>query len=163
MGEKYKWPKVVRNKSVTGILYVERTEAGAKEKMGSAYQDLDLIPLAFTLYLGIHSQVTHQVRDKEKMMEIEGVKTIMPLRDNPPKEITVSFNMIRTGESLRRLWNQHYIAFIPYCYVCAEPLVWHSPPEPDGTLFHCPKCKRRWIMDDKWVEAVLRKERIDEE
>ena len=86
------------------------------------------------------------------MIEIPGVDTIQGLIGSPPKVITVSYDMIKTGELLKQVWNTKYIAFLPYCFVCKEPLVWHSPPDEDNVLFHCPKCKREWVKDSNWKE-----------
>lgn len=81
--------------------------------------------------------------------EINGVDTIGGLRTPPPQEIGLSFDLIYTQELLRSNWNTCYVAVLPYCFNCKEPLVWHTKPT-DGILFHCPKCNRKWKQDKNW-------------
>jgi len=86
------------------------------------------------------------------MTETPGIDTIQGLIGTPPKVIEISRNSIRVADSVRQIWNTKYLAFLPYCYNCKEPLVWHMPPRKDSVLFHCPKCKREWVKDEEWVE-----------
>jgi len=84
--------------------------------------------------------------------EIPGIETIRGLVGEPPREIKIPFKLMLDLETSRPSWNACFVAIIPYCFRCRELLVWHSPPEKDGTLFHCPKCSRRWIKGDQWEE-----------
>lgn len=84
------------------------------------------------------------------MEEIAGVDTILGLVGSPPKRIDLSYNVVKAGEKVRQAWNKKFIAFLPYCFACKEPLVWHSPPGEEHVLFHCPKCKREWVRDEEW-------------
>ena len=85
------------------------------------------------------------------MNEIQGIDTIRGLVGNPPKRISVSYDTIKVAEGLRQVWNSKYMAFLPYCFPCKEPLVWHNPPGRDNVLFHCSKCRRKWTKDKAWV------------
>ena len=84
-------------------------------------------------------------------MKIDGVDTIGGLVGTPPMVMQVDYDTIKSGELVRQLWNKMHMAFIPYCFVCKEPLVWHSPPDKDNVIFHCPKCERQWVRDYKWI------------
>ena len=77
------------------------------------------------------------------MPEIMGIDTIGGLVSSPPHEIEIEQKIIEKGTSLMRQWNTKFLAFLPYCYSCKEPLNWYSPPE-EGYIFHCPKCDRKW-------------------
>ena len=82
-------------------------------------------------------------------METPGLDTIIGLVGQPPKTISVPYKIMRTEELLRQGWNGLYIAIIPYCFKCREPLVWHNSSN-GKVLFHCPKCKRKWLKDKNW-------------
>lgn len=82
--------------------------------------------------------------------EIPGIDTIRGLVGEPPSSIFVNRKVMETQQKLMQVWNSAYIAIIPYCYKCKEPLVWHSPPGEDNILFHCPKCKKIWMKDKSW-------------
>ena len=84
-------------------------------------------------------------------MNVAGEDTIQGLVGKPPEVILLDYDTVRVAESLRQIWNKKFMAFIPYCYLCKVPLVWHSPPEEDHILFHCPKCDRAWKRDEKWI------------
>ena len=84
------------------------------------------------------------------MTEVPGLETIRGLVGEPPRVVQIPYDLIRTEEIARQGWNSIYIAIIPYCYKCKEPLVWHSPPREDTVLFHCPKCQRKWIEGKDW-------------
>jgi hypothetical protein len=92
-------------------------------------------------------------------MEINGLDTINKLAFEPPKENCISYDIMKTTNLLKAAWNGSYIAVLPVCFLCKEPLVWHTPADADSTLFHCPKCKRRWVKDENWIEQDLRKGR----
>ena len=78
------------------------------------------------------------------MSEIVGVDTIRGLVGSPPKEIEIDQELIKRGTKLMREWNPKFLAFIPYCFLCKEPLNWYSPPTEEGFIFRCPKCGRKW-------------------
>lgn len=84
------------------------------------------------------------------MMEVLGIDTILGLVGKPPKVTELSYNSVEIAESLRQVWNTKFIAFLPYCFSCKEPLVWHTAPHENDTIFHCSKCNRRWVRDEKW-------------
>jgi len=88
-------------------------------------------------------------RKGDIMPEVPGLETIRGLVGEPPKRIKIPHKIMRSEEMLRREWNEMYIAIIPYCFKCQEPLVWHTPPD-NKVLFHCPKCKREWIKGEGW-------------
>jgi len=77
------------------------------------------------------------------MSETMGIDTIGGLVSSPPHEIEIEKKIIEKGTSLMRQWNTKFLAFIPYCYSCKEPLNWYNPTE-EGHIFHCPKCDRKW-------------------
>ena len=81
------------------------------------------------------------------MTEIAGLDTILGLVGEPPKKIPIPYDLMKYQELARQDWNTYHIAIIPYCFKCKEPLVWHHAPrgeEEEETIFHCPKCKRKW-------------------
>ena len=84
--------------------------------------------------------------------EWPGLETIMGLVGEPPAEIKIPYRLIKKQKVLLSEWNSLHIAIIPYCIKCKEPLVWHHKPD-DGVLFHCPKCKRKWIQDGSWKKV----------
>jgi len=75
--------------------------------------------------------------------EIKGIDTIRGLAGSPPVEIEVEPKLLKEGTLLMRDWNSKFLAFLPYCYSCKEPLNWYSPPEGEY-VFRCPKCDRKW-------------------
>jgi predicted RNA-binding Zn-ribbon protein involved in translation (DUF1610 family) len=88
-------------------------------------------------------------------MEIAGKDTITGCNNGLSNEIAISRQSLQQATILKHVWNEDGLAFLPYCSKCKEPLVWHTPPEADSTLFHCPNCNRRWIKDDKWIAKEL--------
>lgn len=82
-------------------------------------------------------------------METPGVDTIQGLVGSPPRKIAVAYDIIQLGEKLKQLWNSKYLAFLPYCFACKEPLVWHIPIGKDNVLLHCPKCGREWVVEEE--------------
>ena len=80
------------------------------------------------------------------MTEINGLDTIIAYDITLPEEIELDKDLVLSETLLMPAWSSKYIAIIPYCFKCREPLVWHRPPRDDDTIFHCPKCKTRWIM-----------------
>ena len=84
-----------------------------------------------------------------KEIQVNGIDTIRGLVGEPPKETEVPHSLLHNQEISRQGWNAIYIAIIPYCYVCKEPLVWHTHPQ-GKVLFHCPKCKRKWVKGKDW-------------
>ena len=83
------------------------------------------------------------------MPEINGVDTILSLVGDPPMNINLDRKVVEAQQRLMTAWNNAYIAVIPYCYKCKEPLIWHTAPREDNVMFHCPKCKRIWTMEAK--------------
>ena len=78
------------------------------------------------------------------MREVPGIETITGTVGSPPDEITIDKSLIRKGTELMRQWNSKYLAFLPYCYSCKEPLNWYNPLTEEGYIFRCPKCNRKW-------------------
>lgn len=86
-------------------------------------------------------------------MLVAGVDTIRGLVGNPPVEIPIPYKLMKKEETLRPAWNHCFIAIIPYCYKCKQPLVWHQPPYAEGhedELFTCPSCGRVWVRGEGW-------------
>ena len=83
------------------------------------------------------------------MTDIPGIDTIQNLVGEPPAEIPVSRETMSEQQVLMQDWNASFIAIIPYCYKCRQPLIWHSPPETDE-LFNCPSCGRIWVKGYDW-------------
>lgn len=97
--------------------------------------------------------------------EVNGLDTILGLSGEVmPKIIEVPFITMYTQTLLQSSWNKGYVAIIPYCFKCKEPLVWHT--NPDKTLFHCPKCNAKWIKEKDWethkITAVSTEDKKDE-
>uniref|UniRef100_A0A6H1ZQT9 Uncharacterized protein n=1 Tax=viral metagenome TaxID=1070528 RepID=A0A6H1ZQT9_9ZZZZ len=84
--------------------------------------------------------------------EWPGIDTIKGLVGEPPTEIKVPYKLLEKQQLLLFEWNPLFIAIIPYCFKCKEPLVWHHNPT-DGVMFHCPKCNRRWIKGEGWEKT----------
>jgi len=82
------------------------------------------------------------------MPEVNGIDTIFNISE-APMEITLDRKIIENQQRLMKAWNYNYIAIIPYCFVCKEPLIWHEEPRENNTRFHCPKCKRKWIVEGR--------------
>lgn len=87
----------------------------------------------------------------QQASEIPGLETIRGLVGEPPKVIPVNRETLVKQQHLIQEWNPVFIAAIPFCYKCKEPLVWHSPPV-DEVLFHCPNCGRKWVKAEDWKE-----------
>jgi len=85
-----------------------------------------------------------------------GIETIMGLVGEPPAEIKIPYKLLKKQQLLLFEWNPLFLAIIPYCYKCKEPLVWHHKPD-DGVIFHCPKCNRKWIQGDDWKKVEVPK------
>ncbi len=88
------------------------------------------------------------VADRVLSEEVKGVDTIRGLVGSPPMIIHVPREVVKSENSLQRVWNSRHIAIIPYCFVCKEPLTWVSPPDKDGRIFKCSKCGRVWVSAD---------------
>ena len=83
--------------------------------------------------------------------KVNGLDTIVGLVGEPPKTMKVPYELQRSEGIALQGWNAIYIAMIPYCFKCKEPLVWHRYPQ-GKVLYHCPKCKRRWIKGKDWKD-----------
>lgn len=81
------------------------------------------------------------------MTEVAGIDTIRNLVGEPPMGINLDRKVVEAQQKLMAAWNSSYIAIIPYCYRCREPLTWHEAPREDDIIFHCPRCKRIWMME----------------
>lgn len=79
-------------------------------------------------------------------MKIKGIDTITGLVGDPPIEIPISRKTINKGTALLREWNDCFLAFLPYCFKCKEPVDWAQ--EQEGVVFICPKCNRKWVLED---------------
>jgi len=79
-----------------------------------------------------------------QVSEIPGLDTIRGLAGEPPQIIPVNKEVMVKQQHLMHEWNPVFIAVIPFCFKCKEPLVWHTPIDGE-VLFHCPKCQRKWI------------------
>ena len=87
----------------------------------------------------------------KKEVEVPGVETILGLAGQPPQEIEVPFKLQKKQSLMISEWNPVFIAIIPYCYPCKEPLVWHIHPQ-GKILYHCPKCGRQWVKGGDWPD-----------
>ena len=81
--------------------------------------------------------------------QINGIDTIQGLAHLPPEKIPLPFKVEYQQTLLQQEWNPRYIAILPFCIVCKEPLVWHRYPEGE-VIFHCPTCRREWIKGEGW-------------
>jgi len=84
------------------------------------------------------------------MTETKGVDTIGLPRTTPPEVVGVSHDAMRIANGLRSIWSNFHLAFIPYCFICKVPLVWHTS-DKDNILFRCPKCGMKWLKDTEWI------------
>ena len=82
----------------------------------------------------------------KKMKVIKGIDTIVGLAGSPPQEIPIPIQIIKKGNSLMGIWNSYHLAFIPYCFVCKEPLDWAQE---KPVAFVCPKCGRKWVQENE--------------
>ncbi len=78
--------------------------------------------------------------------EVKGVDTILGLVGEPPQNIQIGEKVIAVCRSLIRVLNEHYLAFLPYCFKCREPVNWMIPATEEGVMFKCPTCGRTWII-----------------
>ncbi len=85
----------------------------------------------------------------EKETEVPGIETILSLVGQPPQQIEIPIKLQRKQARMVSEWNEVFLAVIPYCYKCKEPLVWHTYPR-GKVLYHCPKCGRKWIKGEDW-------------
>jgi len=77
----------------------------------------------------------------------KGIDTITGLVGNPPNSIQIPKKILKEGTSLLREWNTYYLAFLPYCFKCREPVDWAQNQE--GVVFICPKCDRKWVLENE--------------
>jgi len=75
-----------------------------------------------------------------------GLDTIPKIREQQPGTLYIPKDSVRLAEQLRQVWNSAYIAFIPYCITCKEPLVWIWGDEKQ--VFECLKCDAKWEVRD---------------
>ena len=80
------------------------------------------------------------------MQVIKGIDTIAGLVGNPPDTIQIPKKILVKGTKLLEEWNSYYLAFIPYCFKCKDPLDWAQNQE--GVVFICPKCNRKWVLEE---------------
>lgn len=83
--------------------------------------------------------------------EIAGIDTFWGLDTEVPMRIPISLKAVKAAEGTKQVLNSVSLAFLPYCFVCKEPLIWHISPGEDNVLFHCPSCHREWVKDDDWI------------
>jgi len=83
---------------------------------------------------------------------IPGLDTIRGLVGNPPMEIPVNRETMSEQQVLMQDWNACYIAVLPFCFKCKQPLTWHTPPE-DEVLFDCLGCGRKWVKGSDWLNS----------
>jgi len=93
---------------------------------------------------------------------IHGIETIRNLVGEPPQQIPIDRETMTEQQVLMPDWNHMYIAIIPYCFKCKEPLTWHTPPE-DDILFDCPRCHRIWVKDSTWPNSKRAIEALETE
>jgi len=86
------------------------------------------------------------------MKRTKGIDTIEGLAGNPPEVIQIPRKIIKNGSLLLKEWNQYYLAFIPYCFRCKEPLDWAQGDE--KVVFICPKCGRKWVIEESQRNEV---------
>jgi len=79
--------------------------------------------------------------------EVKGVDTILGLVGEPPSNISIEEKVIAVCRSLIRVLNEHYLAFLPYCFKCKVALDWHIPSD-DDEQFTCPSCGRVWVRSN---------------
>ena len=83
------------------------------------------------------------------MIGTPGLETIKGLVGSPPAEIALPRKVVAKQQTLMEEWNRCFIAIIPYCYKCKQPLVWYIPPDQEE-LFVCPGCGRVWVKGEGW-------------
>ncbi len=84
-------------------------------------------------------------------MEIPGDEVVRPLvlpilTDSNSLSYTAQYLATRVQEA----WNKSGLCFLPICMDDGEAVTWHLPIEEDGTIFHCPKCQRKWLKHEEW-------------
>ena len=88
---------------------------------------------------------------EKREIEVPGLETIQGFAGNPPLKIEVPFKLEKKQYGMVPEWNSVFIAIIPFCFKCREPLVWHTYPQ-GKTLYHCPKCGRQWVKGGDWSD-----------
>lgn len=82
------------------------------------------------------------------MIEIPGVDTINGnIVQKPPKTVNVGAMAMKALQQAQTIALRKWIAIIPYCVVCKEPLIWVRN---SNLVFKCPKCGMRWEKDGNW-------------
>lgn len=96
----------------------------------------------------------------EESKDVKGIDTIIQLDHKLGQSIEIPWDIIRIGQRTLEHWYSFGMAFIPYCVVCKEPLVFHLPASTD-LLFSCPKCNREWRKDNGWLIKEMLHEQDD--
>lgn len=88
--------------------------------------------------------------DEVRREEILGLGTIRGLAGSPPLSIPVPHDTLAELQYAMSDLNPVFIAVIPYCYKCREPLIWIrcSDPKQETRLFRCDRCGRVWTKGE---------------
>ena len=84
------------------------------------------------------------------MTIVKGLDTIRNLVGQPPEIISIDKKELTKAQLAIISMNPSFIALIPFCYKCKEPLDWIVEESTDGRIFICPKCGREWIKGEGW-------------
>jgi len=83
-----------------------------------------------------------------KYIEIPGIDTISKvIAQTPPKTVDIGAITMKTLQEAQSIALRKWMAIIPYCVVCKEPLIWVRNSK---LLFKCPKCDMKWYRDKDW-------------
>lgn len=77
---------------------------------------------------------------------LDSIVTVTNLPTNP----RISADTMIDQTLVNDKWNKSYIAMLPFCFKCKEPLTWHNFPSKSGILFNCPICGTTWKKDKNW-------------
>jgi len=87
-----------------------------------------------------------------KHTEIPGVDTINNyIGQTPPKTVDIGAVAMKALQQAQTIGLHKWMAIIPYCVVCKEPLIWVRNSK---LLFKCPKCGMEWHKNGNWNEEI---------
>lgn len=94
--------------------------------------------------------------DDVKVEFVPGIETIRGLSGSPPMSIPITHDVLVELQYAMSDLNPSFIAVIPYCFKCHEPLIWIrcSDPKQEARLFRCGKCGRVWTKGEGFSLAT---------
>jgi len=89
-------------------------------------------------------------------LRINGIGSIQSVVGTMPKEISISYQILKGGELLRQAWNSKHLAFVPFCFKCKVAVDWITEEHDNRVVFVCPQCGTEWVRDKSYMEDYER-------